>query len=244
MTNTPCHRSVCVCLCLCAGCPRLPTSVAGPGLGFVGVGHSARFFASDALQAAPAPSFVVEVCQRQPGRGQLIITGHTPGPRMRANVVEARTWVMSRCVEIAVALGCTEGSRSSLASRLHNLRSDLHVHFQGGWEKMDWPLYGGAMAVAMVSFMTEKRPRPDVAVVGALTAVGQLLPHRVLKEQEVRWMGEQGFRTLVAPGSGIFKLPEAPKEQEMASCGVEMVSTEPHSNDFLPVLPRIFGLQA
>lgn len=220
----------------------------------MGVGHSVRFFAGQAA-GRPAESFVVEVCQRRPGRGQVIITGHTPGPKMRVNVLEARAWAIQRCADIAAVLGCTGCSKSSLASRLHDRQSDLHVHFQGGWNQMDFSLYGGAMGVAMVSLMTQRLPRTDVAVVGALTVRGQLLPSPVLKQQEVEWMQLQGFRALVAPGDGIFMQPET-GTAEMASRGIELVSTRVPSppslqgivienffNDLLPVLPRIFGLQ-
>jgi ATP-dependent Lon protease len=96
------------------------------------------------------------------GRGKLRLTGQQ-GDVMRESAAAARTCVRAR----AGALGLRE---EGLARR------DLHVHLPEAAVKKDGPSAGLATFLAMVSALTGRRARADVAVTGEITLHGAVLP--------------------------------------------------------------------
>lgn len=96
-----------------------------------------------------------------PGKGELKLTGRQ-GEVMREAAEAARSCVRAR----AAALG-VEGL---LAER------DLHVHLPEGAVKKDGPSAGVATFLAIVSALTGRSARGDVAITGELTLHGSVLP--------------------------------------------------------------------
>jgi len=93
-----------------------------------------------------------------PGKGELRLTGRQ-GEVMREAAETARSCVQAR----AAALGLDE---ALLATR------DLHVHLPEAAVKKDGPSAGLATFLAMVSALTGRHARGDVAVTGELTLLG------------------------------------------------------------------------
>jgi ATP-dependent Lon protease len=199
-----------------------------PSASVVGLGFSVRWLPQTADEAQAGSSggeekagsmdgdgdvngerLIVEVCSREPGRGELIVTGTRIGPQLLAVIKEARVWADYMAQDIARQLGASLPSSAKVTSLLVHPCRDLHVHFRGGWDGMNALRYGAAVGVAMVSLLVGRHPRSDVAVIGALNALGQVLPSGQLTAVTVEAVRRQEFRTLVArDGPAVLTDPQ------------------------------------
>jgi ATP-dependent Lon protease len=125
-----------------------------------------------------------------PGDGRLQITGQL-GDVMRESAAAALSYVKAN----ADRWGAEDAGEW--------LRShDIHVHVPAGATPKDGPSAGTAITTALVSLLTRRPVRSDVAMTGEITLTGQVLPIGGLKE-----------KALAAQRAGI-KLVLAPKVNE------------------------------
>ena len=132
-----------------------------------------------------------------PGRGSLTLTGQV-GDVMRESAQAALTFARAR----AEHLGLPEGFHES---------RDLHVHLPAGAIPKDGPSAGITMAVAMISALTERPVRRDVALTGEITLRGRVLPVGGVKEK-MHAAHRAGITTIVLPRRNIKDLEELPDE--------------------------------
>jgi len=106
---------------------------------------------------------------RMPGKGELKLTGSL-GDVMRESAEAARSWLRGHAADYGLD---PESFRSS----------DLHLHVPAGAVPKDGPSAGIAMVSSLVSLMTGRLGRPDVAMTGEITLRGRVLPVGGIKEK-------------------------------------------------------------
>ena len=105
-----------------------------------------------------------------PGTGDIMLTGQL-GDVMKESA-QTRNQLYPFC-ERAVS-----GSR-----KISSPKHDIHVHIPEGAVPKDGPSAGITMATAMLSAITEKKVRADLAMTGEVTLRGRVLPIGGLKEK-------------------------------------------------------------
>jgi ATP-dependent Lon protease len=89
-------------------------------------------------------------------------------------------------------------------------RHDVHVHVPAGAIPKDGPSAGVTMATALMSLVSERPVRDDVAMTGELTLTGQVLPIGGLKEKALAAQ-RVGIRRVLAPARNEADLEDFPE---------------------------------
>ncbi|GAB3685517.1 endopeptidase La [Salinisphaera aquimarina] len=140
---------------------------------------------STGLAWTPAGGDILFVeASRSPGSGRLTITGQL-GDVMKESAQAALSLVKAR----AEALGIEQ-------ERLD--KSDIHIHVPAGAIKKDGPSAGVALYTALVSLLTDRKVRADVAMTGEISLRGQVLPIGGVKEKTLA-AHQAGIKTVMLP---------------------------------------------
>jgi ATP-dependent Lon protease len=142
-----------------------------------------------------------------PGNGQLTMTGHL-GDVMRESAQAALSYVRSHQSRITPDLGDDW-------FQTH----DIHVHVPAGAVPKDGPSAGVAMTMALVSLLSGRPVRNDVAMTGEVTLTGQVLPIGGLKEKSLAAQ-RAGIKRVIVPGRNEGDVEEIPEHER---AGLEFV---------------------
>jgi ATP-dependent Lon protease len=142
------------------------------------------------------------------GKGELILTGQL-GDVMKESARAAWTFARSH----AGWLGIDE----------NDFRRDVHVHVPAGAIPKDGPSAGIAMASALVSALSTRPVRNDVAMTGEITISGRVLPIGGLKEK-ILGAVRAGITTIVLPKDNEPDLEDL-NEEVRAKLDVHPVET-------------------
>jgi ATP-dependent Lon protease len=134
---------------------------------------------------------------RMAGNRRLTLTGKL-GDVMKESAQAAVSYVRSKSAE----LGIDEATFA---------KSDLHIHVPAGAVPKDGPSAGVTMATALVSLLTDRKVRADVAMTGEITLRGQVLPVGGIK-QKVLAASRVGIGTVILPERNKPDLEDIPEE--------------------------------
>ena len=131
-----------------------------------------------------------------PGKGKLILTGQL-GDVMKESCQAALTYVRSRYEKFGLKKGLFE-------------EIDIHIHVPEGAVPKDGPSAGLAITTALLSALTKRSAKRDVAMTGEITLRGRALEIGGIKEKVIA-AHRAGIKTIIIPKDNKKDLVELPK---------------------------------
>ncbi len=130
-----------------------------------------------------------------PGEGEPLLTGQL-GDVMKESAAIARSVIGSIGPEFGIELPD---------------RQRLHVHFPAGAVPKDGPSAGITMTTALMSLLSGRKVRPDVAMTGEITLQGRVLPIGGVKQKVLAAL-QAGITTVLLPRGNQADLEDVPAE--------------------------------
>ncbi len=150
-----------------------------------------------------------------PGKGNLILTGQL-GDVMRESAQAALSYARRRSYDLGIDESLFE-------------TKDVHIHVPAGGIPKDGPSAGITMATALVSALSRKPVRRDVAMTGEITLRGRVLPIGGFKEK-VLAAHRAGLKTFLAPDKNRKDLADIPRDVQRS---MQIIFVE-HMDGVLP----------
>ena len=130
------------------------------------------------------------------GKGELVLTGQL-GDVMKESARAALTYAKSHAAALQISEDIFE--------------RDVHIHVPAGAVPKEGPSAGLAMATALVSAMSGRPARFDIAMTGEITLLGHVLPIGGVKEK-VLGAVRAGIHTVVLPKENEADLEDLPED--------------------------------
>ncbi len=130
------------------------------------------------------------------GKGEIKLTGKL-GEVMKESAQAALSYIRSHAEKYAID------------DEIFG-KTDLHIHVPEGATPKDGPSAGITLATAMLSVLTGRRVRGDIAMTGEITLRGKVLPIGGLKEKSLA-ARRLGIKTVVIPEGNRRDLEELPE---------------------------------
>lgn len=130
------------------------------------------------------------------GSGKLELTGQL-GDVMKESAKAAYSYIRAHSEELGVK------------SKFYK-DQDIHVHVPEGAVPKDGPSAGVTMTTALVSALTGRKARHNVAMTGEITLTGRVLPIGGLKEKSLA-AARAGIDTIIIPEKNKFDMEKLPQ---------------------------------
>ncbi len=148
---------------------------------------------------------------RMPGKGALILTGSL-GEVMKESAHTALSFLRNRAEALKIDMSDFD-------------KKDIHIHVPAGATPKDGPSAGLTIVAALVSLMTHRRIRSDVAMTGEISLRGRVLRVGGIKEK-VLAAARSGLKHIILPEGCRNDWQEVPVEvrQKLKAHFVENIS--------------------
>ena len=134
---------------------------------------------------------------KMPGKGQLVVTGQVRDV-MKESVQAAMSYIASQAEQLGVDPSFRE-------------KFDIHVHVPAGAVPKDGPSAGVTMLAALMSLLTGRLVRNDLAMTGEITLRGAVLPIGGVKEK-VLAAHRAGITTIILPKKNEDDVQDIPEK--------------------------------
>ncbi len=132
-----------------------------------------------------------------PGKGEVLLTGQLGD-------------VMKESAKTGISYIRSVGEKYQIEADFFE-KHDIHIHIPEGAVPKDGPSAGITMATAMISAITNKKVRADVAMTGEITLRGRVLPIGGLKEKLLA-AKTAGVKTVFVPTKNLRDVEEISAE--------------------------------
>jgi ATP-dependent Lon protease len=131
------------------------------------------------------------------GKGGLVLTGQL-GDVMKESAHAAMTYARAHTTQLGIPEDFFE-------------KWDIHVHLPAGAIPKDGPSAGVTMSTALLSLMTDRPVRHDIAMTGEVTLQGRVLPVGGIREKCLAAL-TQGIKDIIIPLANEKDLSDIPAE--------------------------------
>lgn len=118
--------------------------------------------------------------------------------------------VMQESAKTAISYIRSRADKLDIANDFHKTK-DIHIHVPEGAVPKDGPSAGITMATALVSALTDKPVRNDIAMTGEITLRGRVLPIGGLKEKSLAAY-QAGINDIIIPSENKPDIDDIPSE--------------------------------
>jgi ATP-dependent Lon protease len=132
-----------------------------------------------------------------PGKGRLVLTGKL-GDVMQESAQAALTYARSRAQTLGIPVSFFD-------------MNDVHIHVPAGAVPKDGPSAGVTIATALVSIMTRRPIRKEVAMTGEITLRGKVLPVGAVRDK-ILAAHRAGVTTVIIPKDNENDIADVPAE--------------------------------